>query len=354
MRSFEVIRESVVYGNGSFSVNGSLGAAVPNTGTGGLSRYRYVEEEGGVSGNRNGGDANLGERRYVGINATLYAKGEAVGMNRLNIDDYSGGTGYLGKDILGSVRGITNEYGVMEGRYEYDAFGNPYRGEMNNGVGLGYTGKPYDVITGMYNYGYRDYKPEAARFTTEDPVRDGANWFAYVNNDPVNWVDLWGLSAQEPDRDNTPIIENTVGITITAPRIESPVFPTDSTRITSTFGGNHPLGIDVGATSQGVAGDVVRAAMGGTVITAGSPDWSPSGSSYVIIEGNDGRTYRYTHTDNMLVTAGDTVTTGQQVSSMSDVGADAVHLHFEVFENGQRIDPLSLFPDTTFTLPGGQ
>jgi hypothetical protein len=35
--------------------------------------------------------------------------------------------------------------------------------------------------------------PAAARFTTEDPVRDGANWFAYVNNDPVNWIDPWGL-----------------------------------------------------------------------------------------------------------------------------------------------------------------
>jgi RHS repeat-associated protein len=60
-------------------------------------------------------------------------------------------------------------------------------------MNLGYTGKPYDSATGLYNYGYRDYKPETARFTTIDPIRDGNNWFAYVNNDPVNWVDLWGL-----------------------------------------------------------------------------------------------------------------------------------------------------------------
>ena len=28
-----------------------------------------------------------------------------------------------------------------------------------------------------------------ARFITEDPIRDGENWFAYVGNNPVNWVD---------------------------------------------------------------------------------------------------------------------------------------------------------------------
>jgi uncharacterized protein RhaS with RHS repeats len=33
-----------------------------------------------------------------------------------------------------------------------------------------------------------------------DPVQDGNNWYAYVNNDPVNFVDPNGLSASElPD-----------------------------------------------------------------------------------------------------------------------------------------------------------
>jgi RHS repeat-associated protein len=68
-------------------------------------------------------------------------------------------------------------------------------------MNLGYTGKPYDTATGMYNYGYRDYKPEVARFTTVDPIRDGRNWFAYVNNDPVNWVDPWGLECTGSDRE---------------------------------------------------------------------------------------------------------------------------------------------------------
>jgi RHS repeat-associated protein len=106
-------------------------------------------------------------RRRVGINAALYGKGEAVGMNRLDVESYQGGKVYFGKDVLGSVRGVPNEYGVLEGR--------------------------------------REYKAELARFTTEDPVRDGVNWFAYANNDPVNYIDLWGLSASDKPQEFQPL-----------------------------------------------------------------------------------------------------------------------------------------------------
>jgi hypothetical protein len=46
-----------------------------------------------------------------------------------------------------------------------------------------------------------------ARFTTVDPIRDGNNWFAYVNNDPVNWIDPWGLKPGDifPSIDNAAI-----------------------------------------------------------------------------------------------------------------------------------------------------
>ena len=49
----------------------------------------------------------------------------------------------------------------------------------------------------MYDYGFRDYSPVSARFTTIDPIRDGSNWFSYVVNDPVNYVDLFGLTASD-------------------------------------------------------------------------------------------------------------------------------------------------------------
>jgi hypothetical protein len=70
------------------------------------------------------------EYRYSGINVTLYANGEAVAINRYSTQNFTGGTAYLGKDVLGSVRGVSNEWGQLEERYEYDAFGKPYKGDL--------------------------------------------------------------------------------------------------------------------------------------------------------------------------------------------------------------------------------
>jgi RHS repeat-associated protein len=192
---FEEIRAGAVFSDGSFTTRYATGLARPETKNEGM-RYRWLGETAGES--RSGGEAGaVAATRYTGVRAALYVRGEAVGMNMTSSAGSRGGTRYLGKDILGSVRSASGEYGTLEERYEYDAFGKPYKGDLDNGMNLGYTGKPYDAATGLYNYGYRDYRPEAARFTTVDPVRDGSNWFVYVNNDPVNWIDPWGLSASD-------------------------------------------------------------------------------------------------------------------------------------------------------------
>jgi RHS repeat-associated protein len=161
---------------------------VENLGTEG-SRYRWIGEvENGIR-TRTVGEYEEAGERYRGM--TLYGRGEAVSLSTTR------GTVYLGKDVLGSVRTTTGVSGSIEERYEYDVFGVPYTGDLTQGMDLGYTGKPYDAVTGLYDYGYRDYKAEAARFTSIDPIRDGSNWYAYVNNDPVNWRDPWGLSASD-------------------------------------------------------------------------------------------------------------------------------------------------------------
>ena len=60
-----------------------------------------------------------------------------------------------------------------------------------------YLDKQHDTTSHLYNYGYRDYNPQTARFTTIDPIRDGHNWFSYCNADPVNFIDLWGLEIMK-------------------------------------------------------------------------------------------------------------------------------------------------------------
>ena len=92
---------------------------------------------------------------------------------------------------------MTDKYGTVQADYSYDVFGNPYLGNLENDIGFGYCGKVYDIGTGLYDYGFRDYSPVSARFTTVDPIRDGANWFSYVVNDPVNYYDPLGLRATD-------------------------------------------------------------------------------------------------------------------------------------------------------------
>jgi len=47
----------------------------------------------------------------------------------------------------------------------------------------------------LYYYRARYYSPELKRFISEDPIGlgGGINFYAYVGNNPVNWVDPLGL-----------------------------------------------------------------------------------------------------------------------------------------------------------------
>ena len=159
-------------------------------------RYRYIDDtplvpfsENATSTSAAGATAQTRSRpsnEYV-----LYAYGEPIAMTA------DGNASYFGTDILGSVRNVTDKYGNVQANYNYDAFGAPYLSNLDNDMSFGYCGKAYDNGTGLYDYGFRDYAPNQARFTTIDPIRDGNNWFAYVVNDPVNYVDPFGLTSTD-------------------------------------------------------------------------------------------------------------------------------------------------------------
>ena len=140
----------------------------------------------------------------------MYLNGERVAVN--NLYNTNHGQYYYGSDILGSVKFVTGGGGQELKRIEYDVFGSIYKGNSPYGLETGYTGKPYDSITGLSDYGFRDYSPTHARFITEDPIRDGENWFSYVGNNPVNWVDPWGLSASDGQK-TAPVNKDSVNTT---------------------------------------------------------------------------------------------------------------------------------------------
>jgi RHS repeat-associated protein len=104
----------------------------------------------------------------------------------------------------------TDEQGKIIWQAEYDAWGKiidaslskepTVRGELvepHNGFNLSLRlpGQWQDQATGLYYNYQRDYNPDTGRYLTPDPLGfpDGADPYAYVNNDPLNKLDPLGL-----------------------------------------------------------------------------------------------------------------------------------------------------------------
>jgi len=119
----------------------------------------------------------------------------------LNIDEplaleRSDGTiRYYKADALGSIIALTDENGVVTTSYAYDAFGN-VTVSGNDFNAFQYTGRENDE-TGLYYYRARYYSPGLRRFISQDPIRlaGGINFFAYVRNNPIHFIDPFGLNG---------------------------------------------------------------------------------------------------------------------------------------------------------------
>ena len=112
--------------------------------------------------------------------------------------------------------------------------------------------------------------------------------------------------------------------------------------ITSNYGGrsypldgsyNYHLGTDIGASY----GTPVVSYQAGTVLIA-SYHWSYG--NYVVVDHGNGLSTLYAHMSALTVSAGQSVSAGQQVGLVGSTGSSTgPHLHFEVRINGSNVDP---------------
>lgn len=100
------------------------------------------------------------------------------------------------------------------------------------------------------------------------------------------------------------------------------------------FGNAGHRGTDIPAPE----GTPILAAHSGTVLVNG---WNDSYGNQVLLDNGAGLSTRYAHMTATAVTAGETVTAGQVIGYVGSTGdSTGNHLHFEVMQNGVRIDPL--------------
>ena len=100
------------------------------------------------------------------------------------------------------------------------------------------------------------------------------------------------------------------------------------------YGNSGHRGTDIPA----LEGTPILAAHSGTVIISG---WNNSYGNQVLLDNGAGLSTRYAHMTAAAVSAGETVTAGQVIGYVGNTGdSTGFHLHFEVMQNGVRVNPL--------------
>jgi len=111
-------------------------------------------------------------------------------------------TYYYHRDHQGSIIALTNQEGKVVESIAYDGH---YGTILNHTIQeenltlnpYGYTGREIDQ-SDLYYYRARYYDPTTQRFLSKDPIEFEAgdfNFYRYVSNDPLNFVDPSGLAS---------------------------------------------------------------------------------------------------------------------------------------------------------------
>ncbi len=137
--------------------------------------------------------------RGLDISGSLQGAGGIGGL--LARTDGSGSTFYHA-DGNGNITVLMDANQYIVARYLYDPFGRLIGkwGTLADANVCRFSSKEWDPLSGMYYYGFRFYDPNLQRWLSRDPLGElgGINLYTCVENDPVNWIDPYGLALFSP------------------------------------------------------------------------------------------------------------------------------------------------------------
>jgi len=118
-------------------------------------------------------------------------------------NEKNGATYYYHQNELNSVEAISNSSGNLTESYRYDVFGKQTIYDGSNNIitssiasnRFGFTGQEYDSATGSNRFYFRNYNPATGTFNQRDLIgyADGMGMYQYLQNNPANGVDVFGL-----------------------------------------------------------------------------------------------------------------------------------------------------------------
>lgn len=141
--------------------------------------------------------SNAAVRTYawgLDLSGSLQGAGGVGGLLFANLGSGTHAPAYDGNgNVIGYVDMAT---GTKSATYEYNAFGEAIIAD-GPAAGLfpfGFSTKYRDSETGLIDFGLRIYIPPLGRFANHDPIEEqgGANLYAFVVNNPINFVDALG------------------------------------------------------------------------------------------------------------------------------------------------------------------
>src|SRR5262249_36028386 len=129
---------------------------------------------------RDGSGANTVKRFFDG------------GMQAQPGAEVAAGNYFFARDHLGSIREMSDASGAIRAEYTYDPYGQRTTVSEEVVSDFGFGGYYLHAGTGLHLALYRSYDAQLGRWLSRDPI-PAANAYAFVRNDPVNYVDPFGL-----------------------------------------------------------------------------------------------------------------------------------------------------------------